>query len=105
MQQGIHPTYSTITVTCSCGEVFKTRSTFVAEKEDLLLDVCSKCHPFYTGKQKLVDTSGRIDKFRQRYANKEASNAKAVAAANEVPATATKSKAKSKAKSAAKSKD
>jgi large subunit ribosomal protein L31 len=64
MKQGIHPEYNEITVTCSCGETFKTRST--AEK-NLNLDVCSKCHPFYTGKQKIVDTAGRVDRFKQKY--------------------------------------
>lgn len=97
MQQGIHPAYDTITVTCSCGESFETRSTLAAQRKDLHLDVCSKCHPFYTGKQKLVDTSGRIDRFRQRYANKEASNVKAAAAAS-TPAAAPKAKPKTKAK-------
>lgn len=95
MQQAIHPAYDEITVTCSCGEVFNTRSTLSAQRKDLHLDVCSKCHPFYTGKQKLVDTSGRIDRFRQRYANKEAAQAK-VATAATAPAPAAKSKAKPK---------
>ena len=57
-----------ITVTCGCGNSFKTRSTV---GKDLHLDVCSKCHPFYTGKQKLVDTAGRVDKFRQKYGMKK----------------------------------
>lgn len=64
MKQGIHPEYKEIKVTCSCGEVFATRST---AGKDLLLDVCSKCHPFYTGKQKIVDTAGRVDRFQQKY--------------------------------------
>jgi large subunit ribosomal protein L31 len=67
MQAGIHPTYSEITVTCSCGNTFKTRSTV---GKDLHLEVCSACHPFYTGKQKIMDTAGRVDKFRRRYAKK-----------------------------------
>jgi large subunit ribosomal protein L31 len=67
MQAGIHPAYSEITVTCSCGNVFKTRSTV---GKDLHLEVCSACHPFYTGKQKIMDTAGRVDKFRRRYAKK-----------------------------------
>jgi large subunit ribosomal protein L31 len=53
-------------VTCSCGETFETRST---AGSDLTIEVCSRCHPFYTGKQKMVDTGGRVDKFRQRYGN------------------------------------
>ena len=64
MKTDIHPTYEAIKVTCSCGESFETRSTV---GKDLTIEVCSKCHPFYTGKQKMVDTGGRVDKFRQRY--------------------------------------
>jgi large subunit ribosomal protein L31 len=64
MRQGIHPEYNEINVTCSCGETFKTRST---SGKDLILEVCSKCHPFYTGKQKIVDTAGRVDRFQQKY--------------------------------------
>ncbi|MEJ2552818.1 MAG: 50S ribosomal protein L31 [Gammaproteobacteria bacterium] len=64
MKADIHPTYSEIKVTCSCGNTFSTRSTIGG---DLHLDVCSACHPFYTGKQKLLDTAGRVDKFRQKY--------------------------------------
>lgn len=67
MKQGIHPEYKEIKVTCSCGNTFVTRST---AKKDLLLEVCSKCHPFYTGKQKIVDTAGRVDKFKQKYERK-----------------------------------
>jgi large subunit ribosomal protein L31 len=63
MKDGIHPDYHLIRVTCACGNSFETRST-VAE---LSVDVCSACHPFYTGKQRLVDTQGRIDRFRRRY--------------------------------------
>ncbi len=64
MKANIHPKYVEITVTCSCGNVFKTGSTL---GRDLHIDVCSSCHPFYTGKQKLVDTAGRVDKFRRKY--------------------------------------
>jgi len=67
MQQGIHPEYNEIKVSCSCGHTFQTRST---AGKDLLLEVCSKCHPFYTGKQKIVDTAGRVDRFRQKYKSK-----------------------------------
>lgn len=63
MKQGIHPDYKLTTVTCACGETFKTRST----KENIRLDICSVCHPFFTGKQKLIDTEGRVDKFRKKY--------------------------------------
>ena len=65
MKEGIHPNYVEIEVTCSCGNSFKTRSTMV--DDELHLEVCSACHPFYTGQQKIVDTAGRIDKFRRRY--------------------------------------
>jgi large subunit ribosomal protein L31 len=68
MKQDIHPEYNEITVTCSCGNTFKTRSTV---GRDLNLDVCSACHPFYTGKQKIVDTAGRVDRFRQKYGMKK----------------------------------
>ncbi len=67
MKAEIHPGYEEITVTCSCGESFKTRSTV---GRDLNIEVCSQCHPFYTGKQKLLDTAGRVDKFRQKYGMK-----------------------------------
>jgi large subunit ribosomal protein L31 len=65
MKAEIHPTYDDISVTCSCGHIFTTRST-LGEK-DLHIDVCSQCHPFYTGKQKMLDTAGRVDKFRRKY--------------------------------------
>jgi len=67
MKADIHPEYSEITVNCSCGNSFKTRSTV---GHDLNLEVCSACHPFYTGKQKILDTGGRVDKFRQKYGRK-----------------------------------
>ncbi len=65
MKEGIHPNYAKVAVTCSCGNTFTSRSTL--GKPELLVDVCSACHPFYTGKQKLVDTAGRLDKFRKKY--------------------------------------
>lgn len=68
MKANIHPPYKEIKVSCSCGNTFQTRSTI--DKDDLHLEVCSACHPFYTGKQKIVDTAGRIDKFRRKYAEK-----------------------------------
>ncbi len=64
MKPDIHPQYKEITVNCSCGNSFKTRSTL---GEDLHLEVCSACHPFYTGQQKMLDTAGRVDKFRRKY--------------------------------------
>ena len=68
MKAGIHPEYSNIKVTCSCGHAFETRSTTCS---DLSIEVCSNCHPFYTGKQKIVDTGGRVSKFNQRYAQRQ----------------------------------
>jgi large subunit ribosomal protein L31 len=65
MKAAIHPNYKAITVTCSCGNTFETRSTL---GNDLQIEVCSNCHPFYTGKQKMVDTGGRVDRFRKKYA-------------------------------------
>ena len=64
MKAEIHPDYSEMKVTCSCGNQFTTRST---HGEDLAIEVCSACHPFYTGKQKIVDSGGRVDKFRRKY--------------------------------------
>lgn len=64
MKQGIHPKYETLKVSCSCGHTFETHST---RSEDLHLDVCSECHPFYTGKQRVMDTGGRVDKFKKRF--------------------------------------
>lgn len=72
MKQNIHPEYKETKVTCSCGYSFETRSTF--GRDNLHLEVCAKCHPFYTGKQKIVDTAGRVDRFRQKYARKVASS-------------------------------
>ncbi|HEY6561190.1 MAG TPA: 50S ribosomal protein L31 [Polyangiaceae bacterium] len=64
MKEGIHPEYRQVRVTCACGNSFETRST----QTELTADVCAACHPFYTGKQRLVDTQGRVDRFRRRYA-------------------------------------
>ncbi len=64
MRADIHPDYKEIKVTCSCGSKFKVPSTY---KGDLLLDVCDQCHPFYTGQQKIVDTTGRVDRFKQKF--------------------------------------
>ncbi len=68
MKADIHPAYQDINVTCSCGNSFPTRSTV---GKDLSIEVCSKCHPFYTGKQKMVDTGGRVDRFRRKYGMKQ----------------------------------
>ena len=66
MKQGIHPKYEVVTVRCACGNTFETRST----KGNMQVDICNVCHPFYTGKQKLVDTGGRVDRFNKRYGKK-----------------------------------
>ncbi len=63
MKEGIHPKYYQTTIKCACGEVISTGST----KQDIKVEICSKCHPFFTGKQKLVDTSGRVDKFNKKF--------------------------------------
>mgnify|MGYP000496001410 FL=1 len=63
MKEGIPPNYQPTTIKCACGEVIETRST----KQDIKVEICSKCHPFFTGKQKLVDTGGRVDKFKKKY--------------------------------------
>ena len=63
MKEGIHPDYKPATITCACGAVWETGST----KQDIQVEVCSKCHPFYTGRQKLVDTGGRVDRFKKRF--------------------------------------
>lgn len=74
MQEGIHPKYEEITVTCSCGNTFKTRST---AGRNLHLEICSACHPFYTGQQRLVDTGGRVERFRRKYATQAKPEAQA----------------------------
>ena len=63
MKENIHPKYENTTISCACGEVIETKST----KKNLRVEICSKCHPFFTGKQKLVDTGGRVDRFKKRF--------------------------------------
>lgn len=63
MKTGIHPEYHVVTVTCACGETFESGSV----KDNLRVEICSKCHPFYTGRQKLIDVGGRVDKFNKKY--------------------------------------
>lgn len=63
MKKGIHPKYEPTTITCACGNVIETRSTM----KDIKIEICSKCHPFFTGKQKLIDTTGRVERFKKRY--------------------------------------
>jgi large subunit ribosomal protein L31 len=69
MKEGIHPEYGVATVRCSCGNTFVTRST----RSEIHVELCSACHPFYTGKQKLVDTGGRVERFQRRYAGRQGS--------------------------------
>lgn len=64
MKENLHPIYEETTITCACGNVVSTRST----KKDVKVEICAKCHPFFTGKQKLVDTGGRVDRFKRRFA-------------------------------------
>ncbi len=71
---GIHPNYKEITIKCACGSAFQTRST---HKGDIALEICSACHPFFTGKQKLIDTAGRVDRFRRKFAQSDAAKAAA----------------------------
>ncbi len=73
MKASIHPEYGMMTATCNCGHVIKTRSTLTKE---ISIDVCSHCHPFYTGQQKLVDTAGRIEKFKNKYKSSGKTSAK-----------------------------
>jgi len=66
MKSGIHPEYRAVTISCACGEIIQTRST----GESLRIEICSKCHPFFSGKQKLLDTAGRVERFRRKYNKK-----------------------------------
>jgi|SRR6185436_8476176 len=84
MKSGIHPKYHVVTVTCACGETFTTRST----NPELRLEICSKCHPFFTGKQKLIDSAGRVERFEKRYKAAVPDAAAAPAAAAKVSRSA-----------------
>ncbi len=94
MQEGIHPDYPAARVSCACGNTFVTRST----RGDFQVDVCSACHPFYTGTQKLIDTAGRVDRFRKRYEKKV--NYPAAPAKAETPKAAPKAEAQANASAA-----
>jgi large subunit ribosomal protein L31 len=83
MRDGIHPEYPAATIACACGNTFVTHST----RGDFQVDVCGACHPFYTGTQKLLDTAGRVDRFRKRYQTKPAAPAKTAAVPAAAPAT------------------
>ncbi len=105
MKAGIHPKYDVVTVHCACGETFVTRST----KQELRLEICSKCHPFFTGKQKLIDSAGRVDRFQKRVTKTQdladkataakAAKGKAEPVATKAKSGAAKSEAAAKAKS------
>ena len=82
MKEGIHPNYQDCTVSCACGYTFKTRST----KPVIKLEICSNCHPFFTGRQKLIDTAGRVEKFNKRFAKTEGKTVVKKKAAKKVPA-------------------
>jgi large subunit ribosomal protein L31 len=90
MRENIHPAYPTAKVHCACGATWETRSTH----GDLHLDICSNCHPFFTGKQKLIDTQGRIDRFKKKYANAPATPPKKAAPKKEAKAEKGKEKKK-----------
>ncbi len=79
MKQGIHPDYELATVHCACGNTFQTRST----RDDIHLDVCSVCHPYFTGKQRLMDTAGRVERFRRKWSKPDASKGSEAPAAEE----------------------
>ena len=106
MKQGIHPDYVECTVRCTCGNTWKTRST----KKEIVVDLCDKCHPFYTGQQKLVDTGGRVQRFADKFGGaaaaqlKKAQEAKAAKAAKAAEEAAAKKAAEREAKAAEKAK-
>ena len=97
MRQGIHPEYVVATVHCSCGNTFTTRST----RSELRVEICSNCHPFYTGKQKLVDAGGRVERFQRRYAKQQADQAVAAKAREADRAAAAKAREREAARTAA----
>lgn len=96
MKPAIHPKYHEVEVRCACGNTFKTRST----KPELHLEICNMCHPFFTGRQKLIDTEGRVERFTKRFGAQTTEGRKAQATANKVAKTSRTSKAKKAAKSA-----
>jgi large subunit ribosomal protein L31 len=77
MKAGIHPAYNEVNVICACGHTFRTRTT---NKSDIRVEICSSCHPFFTGKQKLIDTAGRVDKFERKYKTQRAEKAASLVA-------------------------
>ena len=87
MKAGIHPAYSEINVICACGHTFKTRST---HKGDIRVEICSSCHPFFTGRQKLIDTEGRVERFTKKFGTQTSEQRKTAAKAVKVAKAATK---------------
>ncbi|MDP3789299.1 MAG: 50S ribosomal protein L31 [Candidatus Omnitrophota bacterium] len=90
MKKGIHPEYKETTISCACGEAIHTRST----KPNIKVDICSKCHPFFTGKQKLVDSAGMVDKFKKRYEKAATTKRAKAPAASPAPAAGESEAAK-----------
>lgn len=93
MKPGIHPKYQEVEARCACGNTFKTRST----KNELHLEICNMCHPFFTGKQKLIDTEGRVERFTKRFGTQTTEERKKVAAATKASKAAKASKGSRKA--------
>ena len=94
MKAGIHPAYNEINVTCACGHTFKTRST---HKGDMRVEICSSCHPFFTGRQKLIDTEGRVERFTKRFGTQTSETRKVAAKAAKAEKTAKATAGKKKA--------
>ncbi len=88
MKAGIHPKYENVAVRCACGNTFTTRST----KSELVLDICNACHPFFTGRQKLIDTEGRVDRFTKRFGAQSTAGVKEAAKANKAAKAAKTSR-------------
>jgi large subunit ribosomal protein L31 len=100
MKEGLHPEYKNSKVVCACGAVIETRST----RGDFHIEICSSCHPFFTGKQKILDTAGRIERFKNRYAASPKADAKKPEAAAPTPVTPAKAAAKSENRAAKRAK-
>jgi large subunit ribosomal protein L31 len=97
VKEGIHPKYQEVEARCACGNTFKTRST----KPELHLEICSNCHPFFTGRQKLIDTEGRVERFTKKFGTQTVEQRKTAAKAVKVAKAATKTPAKKTAKKTA----
>ena len=97
MKEGIHPKYQEVEVRCACGNTFKTRST----KPELHLEICSACHPFFTGRQKLIDTEGRVERFNKKFGLQTSEQRKTAAKAAKATKAASAPKKKAKATASA----